>query len=145
MCAPDTSPVLRPAAYLCGHPHSPMALNGQREALTRFAAHLGLPAPVVYLDHAHPSSWGHRARPQFEALVRAVMEGTHRLLLIPGPWVFSVDEQRVRLSVRVLTAAGCARILVLPRSFPPVRPGPPPPPADGPPGRIPRPRRPLPE
>ncbi|MGV9266070.1 hypothetical protein ACWDRR_15575 [Kitasatospora sp. NPDC003701] len=114
MRAPDISPVPRPAAYLCSPPQNPTAAR-DREALTRFAARLGLPAPVFYLDRARPSSWGHRARPRFEELVLAVIDGTHRLLLIPGPWVLSSDEYRVRLSIRVLTAAGCTRILMPPR------------------------------
>ncbi|MCX4682863.1 hypothetical protein OG401_00810 [Kitasatospora purpeofusca] len=111
----DNSPTLRPAAYLCRPPRNPRTAYGDCEALRHFAARLGLPAPVFYLDDVHPSSWGHRSRPQFETLVRAVIDGTHRLLLIPGPWVFSGDESRIRLSLRVLTAAGCTRVLALPK------------------------------
>ncbi|MEE1826321.1 hypothetical protein PUR61_29660 [Streptomyces sp. BE20] len=119
MRAPDTSPALRPAAYLCSPPQNPTA-ERDREALTSFATRLGLPAPVFYLDHAHPSSWVHHARPRFEELVLAMIDGTHRILLIPGTWVFSGDDDRVRLSVRVLTAAGCTRILMPPRHATPV-------------------------
>ncbi|MFE2728893.1 hypothetical protein [Kitasatospora sp. NPDC059327] len=115
MRASDLTPILQPAAYLCSHPQNPKKAAGDREALKHFAARLGLPAPVFYLDHAHPSARGHRSRPQFETLVRAVIDGTHRLLLIPGPWVFSGDEGRVRLSLRVLNAAGCTRVLALPK------------------------------
>ncbi|MGV9271080.1 hypothetical protein ACWDRR_41325 [Kitasatospora sp. NPDC003701] len=141
MRAPDISPALQPAAYLCSHPQNPRKATGDREALRHFAARLGLPAPVFYLDHAHPSSWGHRSRPQFETLVRAVIDGTHRLLLIPGPWVFSGDDGRVRLSLRVLTAAGCTRVLALPRQVA-LAPREHPATAGECPGRVPGPRRP---
>ncbi|MED7952285.1 hypothetical protein PUR61_18390 [Streptomyces sp. BE20] len=137
----DTSPTLRPAAYLCSPPQNPRAATGDREALTHFAARLGLPTPVFYLDDVHPSSWGHRSRPQFETLVRAVIDGTHRLLLIPGPWVFSADEGRIRLSLRVLTAAGCTRVLTLPKQPAPV-PREHPATAGARPGRVPGQRRP---
>ncbi|OKI13382.1 hypothetical protein [Streptomyces sp. CB03911] len=84
-----------------------------RETFRRFAARLGLPAPALYLDDL-PAARGPRPRPQFEALVHAVMDGSHRVLLIPGPWVFSSEDHRVRLAYRVLMAAGCRRILILP-------------------------------
>ncbi|MDQ0312488.1 hypothetical protein J2S46_007044 [Kitasatospora herbaricolor] len=110
----DTSTLPQPAAYLRRH-SSPgaTAVDVHRETLRRFAARLGLPAPALYLDDLTPAR-GPRPRPQFEALVHAVMDGSHRVLLIPGPWVFSSEERRVRLAYQVLIAAGCRRILILP-------------------------------
>ncbi|MED7948630.1 hypothetical protein PUR56_07400 [Streptomyces sp. BE303] len=71
MRAPDISPAPRPAAYLCSPPR---------------------PRPPLPL--------GPRSRPRFETLVLAVVDGTHRLLLIPGPWVFSGGDGRDSLSIR---------------------------------------------
>ncbi|WP_354637599.1 recombinase family protein [Kitasatospora camelliae] len=112
---------LPPAAYLRWLRPEEAARHGQREALRRFAARLGVPAPVFYEDHTSPGADATRCPPAFEALVHAVMGGSHRLLLIPGPWVFSGGEARVRLAVRVLTAAGCGRILMLPAPGGPAR------------------------
>ncbi len=110
----DSSVLLRPAAYLRRHPHSPISVEGHCEAMRRFAVRLGLSAPAVYLDSNTPTRERQPRRPQFEALVHAVMDGSHRIVLIPGPWVFSNDEHRTRLAYRVLTAAGCRRVMTLP-------------------------------
>ncbi|MFC9331991.1 hypothetical protein [Kitasatospora sp. NPDC057015] len=114
MSTADTSALLRPAAYLRRHPHSPIPVEGHCEAMRRFAVRLGLPAPAVYLDNNTATRERQPRRPQFEALVHAVMDGSHRVVLIPGPWVFSSDERRTRLAFRVLTAAGCLRVMTLP-------------------------------
>ncbi|GAA2800162.1 hypothetical protein GCM10010441_26300 [Kitasatospora paracochleata] len=110
---PDAPIVLPPAAYLRRRLDG-SAVRGQREALRRFAARLGVPTPVFYEDRTSPGADAIRCPPQFKALVHAVLDGSHRLLLIPGPWVFSGGEVRARLAVHVLHAAGCGRILVLP-------------------------------
>ncbi|GGV40611.1 hypothetical protein GCM10010495_67590 [Kitasatospora herbaricolor] len=102
---------LPPAAYLRYYPHNRSAVDRHREALDRFARRLGLPSPAVYLDNGRSSTG---PRPGFEQLARAVLDGVHRVLIVPGPWVFSVDDAKARLAVRLLTAAGCHRILMLP-------------------------------
>ncbi|MCX5208312.1 recombinase family protein [Kitasatospora sp. NBC_00240] len=104
---------LQPAAYLRRPLHGPTSLETQRDTLRRFAACLGMPAPALYLDNLPPAD-SRRPRPQFEALVHAMKDGSHHVLLIPGSWVFSSDEYRARLAHQVLTAAGCRRILTLP-------------------------------
>lgn len=86
---PDAPIVLPPAAYLRRRLDG-SAVRGQREALRRFAARLGVPTPVFYEDRTSPGADAIRCPPQFKALVHAVLDGSHRLLLIPGPWVFSV-------------------------------------------------------
>ncbi|GHE26352.1 hypothetical protein GCM10018781_78530 [Kitasatospora indigofera] len=114
MSSADTSFLLRPAAYLRRHPHSPIPVEDDREVMRRFAVRLGLSAPAVYLDDNIATRERQPRRPQFEALVHALMDGSHRVVLIPGPWVFSGDEYRTRLAHRVLTAAGCLRVMTLP-------------------------------
>ncbi|WP_406002454.1 hypothetical protein [Streptomyces sp. NBC_00829] len=106
-----TLAILPPAAYLRYHPHNSHAVERHHQALRCFAARLGLPAPTLYLDNDYPSSG---TPPHLGQLVRAVMNGSHRVLLVPGPWVFSSDDARARLVIRVLTQAGCRRVLTLP-------------------------------
>ncbi|WP_329500210.1 recombinase family protein [Kitasatospora herbaricolor] len=102
---------LHPAAYLRYYPHNSSAVDRHCEALHGFTRRLGLPSPAVYLDNGRCSTG---PRPGFEQLARAVLDGVHRVLIVPGPWVFSVDDAKARLAVRLLTAAGCRRILTLP-------------------------------
>ncbi|MFG2333177.1 hypothetical protein ACGFMM_26625 [Streptomyces sp. NPDC048604] len=117
--APRRPDALPPAAYLRCPLGAAAALHGRREALRRFAARLGVPTPVFYEDYLDPGADPDRTPPRFEALTRAVLDGSHRLLLLPGPWALAGTEARVRAAIRLLTAAGCGRILMLP---PPVRP-----------------------
>ncbi|TQK50890.1 hypothetical protein FBY35_1253 [Streptomyces sp. SLBN-118] len=111
-----------PAAYLRYYPQNPSAANRDRIALRSFAARLGLPTPVLYLDNGCPATG---LRPELERLITAVMKGNHRLLVVPGLWVFSPEDDQARLTVRMLSAAGCLRIFELPdRARRPVVPGP---------------------
>ncbi|MFD4320828.1 recombinase family protein [Streptomyces sp. NPDC058548] len=121
---PRTPDVLPPAAYLRCPLGAAAALQNQRNALRRFAARLGVPAPVFYEDYLVPGADPDRSRPRFEALTHAVLDGSHRLLLLPGPWTLAGTESRVHAALRLLTAAGCSRILMLPAPIRPVRVGP---------------------
>ncbi len=107
---PDTDSTLRPAAYLRYSPRNTLAADQHREALRAFAARRGLRTPALYLDNGCPP---HGVPPRQEQLLRAVVAGSHRLLIVPGPWVFSSDETRTNLTIRLITAAGC-RIVLLP-------------------------------
>ncbi|MDH6131550.1 hypothetical protein P3T37_000919 [Kitasatospora sp. MAA4] len=102
---------LVPAAYLRIFPQNSGAVEHQSEAMRRFAARLGVPAPTFYIDNGYPSTG---SRPAFERLARAVLEGSHRLVMVPGQWVFSADDARAGLAIRMLSAAGCRRIVQLP-------------------------------
>ncbi|MFE0464616.1 recombinase family protein [Kitasatospora sp. NPDC058965] len=109
-----TAPELPPAAYLCHPVGAAAALRDQREALEHFAHRLGLPGPVFYVDRGRPGPGPAADRPRLQALVHAAQAGSHRLLLIPGPWVLADCEAELRACVRRLTGAGCERILRLP-------------------------------
>ncbi|WP_329611592.1 recombinase family protein [Kitasatospora herbaricolor] len=102
---------LPPAAYLRYDPDDLAGLAGRLNALRAFAARLGLPDPVFYLDHGSAS---HDPRPYLHQFARAARRGSHHLLLVPGPWVFSQDDTQARLTVRRLVAIGGIRILQLP-------------------------------
>ncbi|GAA2800291.1 hypothetical protein GCM10010441_26460 [Kitasatospora paracochleata] len=118
----STTPVtLQPAAYLRCHHGNAAALPHQREALRRLAVRLAVPAPVFYEDRIRPDTDPALSPPRFEDLTRAIMDGAHRLLFVPGPWTLAGSEARIRIAVRLLTAAGCARIITLPAALRPVR------------------------
>ncbi|MFJ1709880.1 hypothetical protein [Kitasatospora sp. NPDC088346] len=113
MASRDKPVFLPPAAYLRYHPRSSSHAPRHLEAIRHFAARLGLPAPVFFVDEGYPSSG---IPPRLEQLVRAVADGSHRVILVPGRWVFSGDDVRARRIISVLTRAGCQRILTLPAS-----------------------------
>ncbi|MDQ0313383.1 hypothetical protein J2S46_008036 [Kitasatospora herbaricolor] len=102
---------LPPAAYLRYDPNDLAGLAGRLDALRAFAARLGLPDPVFYLDHGSAS---HDPRPYLHQFARGARRGSHHLLLIPGLWVFSPDDTQARLTARRLTTIGGVRILQLP-------------------------------
>ncbi|MFJ1709153.1 hypothetical protein [Kitasatospora sp. NPDC088346] len=111
MTSPGNSVIPQPAAYLRYRPRFCPQPPRHDEDLHRFATRLGLPEPVLYVDDGPPSVG---IPPRLQQLVRAVADGSHRVLLVPGPWVFSTDDEKARRIVRVLTLAGCKRILTLP-------------------------------
>ncbi|MEV4615692.1 recombinase family protein [Kitasatospora sp. NPDC049258] len=86
---------LPPAAYLRCYPRDPRGMQAHRAVLRRFAGRLGLPAPVIYLDNGVLSAG---TRPGLQNLTTALMEGLHTVLLVPGRWVFSVDDQQAARS-----------------------------------------------
>ncbi|MFC9331877.1 hypothetical protein [Kitasatospora sp. NPDC057015] len=111
MPAPTPGVTPQPAAYLRYYPHNCSVMDRNVEALRSFAARLGVPAPALYLDYGFSCTG---PRPGLGRLVRAAMNGSHRLLLVPGWWVFSVDDTQADLTVRMLTTLGGLRIVRLP-------------------------------
>lgn len=107
----DSPVTLPPAAYLRYDPDDLAGLAGRLDGVRAFAARLGLPDPVFYLDHNRAA---HDPRPYLHQFARAARRGSHHLLLVPGLWVFSPDDTRARLTVRRLMAIGGVRILQLP-------------------------------
>ncbi|MCX5126728.1 hypothetical protein [Streptomyces sp. NBC_00347] len=86
------------------------AAHRHHKALQSYALRLGLPAPVIYMETGLPTG----DMPPLERLVRAVHEGSHRIVLVPGEWVFSDDDAQVRRIVTLLRQVGVRRILALP-------------------------------
>ncbi|MFI8086545.1 hypothetical protein ACIF6L_37860 [Kitasatospora sp. NPDC086009] len=110
-----TAPTARlaPAAYLRCFPFDPRGMAAHREALRRFANRLGLLAPILYFDNGALSAG---VRPQLELLTRSVLDGQHRIVLVPGTWVFSTDERLARLITSAFAGANC-RTVKLPDRF----------------------------
>ncbi|AVZ75860.1 hypothetical protein SLUN_30305 [Streptomyces lunaelactis] len=114
---------VRIAGYLRCFPFDTWAMEPHRVALRRYAGELGLPEPSIYLDN------GLRSRgplPGLERLMDVVACGIYDVLLIPGPFVFSVHDLEASASVRRITGFGCM-VLELPPLHVPRRCGPEPP------------------
>ena len=92
------------AIYLRCYPYDTWYLLDRQEALEARAWELGMPAPVVYVDNGCRS--GGRLD-ELERLLEAVEAGAYRVVIVPGPFVFSLDDQLADGMVRRFEAAGC--------------------------------------
>ncbi|MFC9328433.1 hypothetical protein [Kitasatospora sp. NPDC057015] len=96
--------VRRPAMYLRCHPYDTRGAEYVRTAMELLAVRLGLPFPDVYADH------GRSARgplPALEDLLTAAEQGWVDVVLVPGPFVFSLDDRAAAATVARLARAGC--------------------------------------
>ncbi|MFD4656169.1 recombinase family protein [Kitasatospora sp. NPDC058444] len=94
----------RPALYLRCYPADAAGLEYQRAVLERLARQRGLPVPAAFLDDGVRS--GDR-RPALERLLERAGQGWVNVVLVPGPFVFSLDDRSARATVRRLEALGC--------------------------------------
>ncbi|MFG3053538.1 hypothetical protein ACGFZP_21665 [Kitasatospora sp. NPDC048239] len=97
-------PLRRSAMYLRCHPYDTREAQYVRTAMEMLAARLGLPLPEGYADH------GRSARgplPALENLVAAAEQGWVDVVLVPGPFVFSLDDRVAAATVARLARAGC--------------------------------------
>ncbi|MER8184672.1 hypothetical protein [Kitasatospora sp. NPDC094015] len=94
----------RAAAYLRCYPADTWQMTAHREMLRRHALRLGLPEPVVFIDNGCRSF---DPLPRLEELLRHAAEGIFRVILIPGSWVFSLDDGEAHRVRRRLAGHGC--------------------------------------
>ncbi|MFJ3788661.1 recombinase family protein [Kitasatospora sp. NPDC090091] len=100
----------RTALYLRCYPSDTAGLECQRAALERLALQHGLPVPGSYVDNGMRS--GTRL-PALERLLGQAEHGWVDVVLVPGPFVFSLDDRAARAAVRRLERLGCT-VLELP-------------------------------
>ncbi|WP_405604123.1 hypothetical protein OG741_34095 [Streptomyces sp. NBC_01410] len=101
---------VRIAGYLRCFPFDAWGMETHRIALRSCAGELGLPEPSIYLDN------GLRSRgplPGLERLMDLIACGVYNVLLIPGPFVFSVADPEASSIVGRITGFGCT-VLELP-------------------------------
>lgn len=98
------------AVYLRCYPYDAEQMAPHLNALRAHADRLVLPAPVVFLDNGVSSS---SVRPQLRSLLARVAQGHIGTVLVPGPWVFSLDDRAARAVVGFLHGAG-ALVVELP-------------------------------
>ncbi|WP_331769699.1 hypothetical protein OG948_38840 (plasmid) [Embleya sp. NBC_00888] len=101
-CAP--SDPIHTAIYLRCYPFDTRRMEPHHNAMRRYAEHLGLPEPLAYLDNGRRSGG---PLPALDGLIALVAAGIYRLLLVPGPFVFSLRDAQARSITRRITAAGC--------------------------------------
>ncbi|MET8698146.1 recombinase family protein [Kitasatospora sp. NPDC004723] len=101
---PVYRPVRRSAMYLRCRPYDPHEADYVRSAMEQLAQRLGLPYPDVYADHGL-STRG--PLPALASLLTAAERGWLDVVLVPGPFVFSLDDRAAADTVRRLARAGC--------------------------------------
>ncbi|GAA0703300.1 hypothetical protein GCM10010193_67710 [Kitasatospora atroaurantiaca] len=78
------------AAYLRCYPYDAWQMASHLRALEEYGDRLGLSAPRVFLDNGVSSR---NLRPQLRRLLARAAEGRIDTVLVPGRWVFSLDNR----------------------------------------------------
>ncbi|MFE2722572.1 hypothetical protein [Kitasatospora sp. NPDC059327] len=100
------------AVYLRCYPFDPSGMGTHLHALRHLANELGFAPPAVFLDN------GHRSRgplPALHRLIELLTAGAFRVVLVPGPFVFSLSDLEARSIWSQLTSSG-SRVIELPAS-----------------------------
>ncbi|MFC5663886.1 hypothetical protein ACFP3U_12940 [Kitasatospora misakiensis] len=96
--------VRRCAMYLRCRPYDAREADYVRSAMEHLADRLALPFPDVYSDHGLST----RGRlPALENLLVAAEQRWVDVVLVPGPFVFALDDRAAAATVRRLARAGC--------------------------------------
>ncbi|MFE9427502.1 recombinase family protein [Kitasatospora sp. NPDC006697] len=116
--APGPSPAVRPpsAIYLRCYPQDDTAMDCQGRALHALAESLGFAEPALFRDRGRRPQDG---LPELEALLDRVEAGLLTVVLVPGPFVFALDDGAATAAVDRLHAHGC-RVVELPAQRVPV-------------------------
>ncbi|GAA1240182.1 hypothetical protein GCM10009665_33800 [Kitasatospora nipponensis] len=101
------------AAYLRCYPYDSWQMAPHVSALEEHAGQLGIGSPHVFLDNG-VSCRG--VQPQLRMLLALASVELVDTVLIPGRWVFSLDERTADAVAGFLNAAG-ARVVELPRRW----------------------------
>ncbi|MGV9270426.1 hypothetical protein ACWDRR_37965 [Kitasatospora sp. NPDC003701] len=105
--------VSRPTAiYLRCYPYDAVRMLDCWQTLERYSVGSGLGEATLFLDN------GRRSTEQLAALadlIRAVEAGVCDTVLVPGPFVFSLNDAEAAATVRKLEEAG-GRVVEMPRS-----------------------------
>lgn len=92
------------AMYLRCYPYDSWKMSNHQDALSRLAEGLGLAEPTLFLDNGTPSS---APRAALESLLRHAEDGVFTVVLIPGLFVFSLDDAEARSVEDTFSRAGC--------------------------------------
>ncbi|MEV4612434.1 hypothetical protein AB0K43_07505 [Kitasatospora sp. NPDC049258] len=98
------------AIYLRCYPFDQTEMACHFLALQALAEAEHLPNPLVYFDNGRRAADG---LPRREALLRLVAAGTVGTVLVPGPFIFALDDREAAEVVSTLRAYGC-RLVELP-------------------------------
>ncbi|MFE2726949.1 hypothetical protein [Kitasatospora sp. NPDC059327] len=107
----------RTAIYLRCYPYDAVRMLDCWQTLERYSIETGLGEATLFLDN------GRRSTERLVALadlMRAVEAGVCDTVLVPGPFVFSLDDAEAAVTIRRLEEAGC-RVVEMPRPVQPSR------------------------
>ncbi|MDA5283722.1 recombinase family protein [Streptomyces sp. Isolate_45] len=99
-----SDPTVRTAVYLRCYPRDVWQMELHRAALLEHAHGLGWPEPLVFLDNGRLS---HDSLPALEQLLALVAEGWFTVVLVPGWFVFALDDEEAARIVDRITSQGC--------------------------------------
>ncbi|MGV9270504.1 hypothetical protein ACWDRR_38355 [Kitasatospora sp. NPDC003701] len=99
------------AIYLRCYPYDTAYLLDYWRVLARYAIESGLGEATVFMDNGRRSTEPLAA---LEDLLRAAVTGLCDTVVIPGPFVFSLDDTVAAAVIRRLEEAGC-RVVEMPR------------------------------
>ncbi|MFF3401432.1 hypothetical protein ACFYW6_23310 [Streptomyces sp. NPDC002659] len=92
------------AVYLRCYPYDKGQMSCHRLGLFSYARELGLSAPTVFLDNGRRFTG---PLPELERLLDEVDGGAYDVVLVPGLFVFSLDDSEARLVSLQIRDAGC--------------------------------------
>ena len=96
--------------YLRCYPHDIWRMAHHQKALRHYARALGLSEPSLYLDNGVRSV---EPRPELERLLAEATRGAWQVVLVPGPFVFSIHDVEAR-AIRTRIHAAGSRVIELP-------------------------------
>lgn len=98
------------ATYLRCFPHDTFGTGPHLHAVLDHARELALPTPYVFFDNGCPASG---PLPELRRLLDAVATGFYDAVILPGPFVLSMDDAKAQAIVQQITDHGC-RVIELP-------------------------------
>jgi hypothetical protein len=98
------------AGYLRCYPRDMWEMAVHRQALMWHAARSLLPEPHIYVDNGSPSRG---PLPQRTRLLDMISHRFYQVLIIPGPFVLSLDDSAAQETIRWIRTQGC-EVLELP-------------------------------
>ncbi|MFF6995944.1 hypothetical protein ACFY93_13465 [Streptomyces sp. NPDC008313] len=102
------------AVYLRCHPYDRWQMALHRTALLQHAENLSLPTPDIFFDNGCLSR---APLPQLDRLLSAIEADYYKVLLLPGPFVLSLDDRKARDLTRWIRSRGC-QVEELPATHP---------------------------
>lgn len=100
----------RAAAYLRCFPYDAFQTGPHRGAVLEHARALALPTPDIYFDNGRLST---QPLPQLTRLLTAIAAGFYHVVLLPGPFVLSLDDDKARATMQQMRDQGC-QVMELP-------------------------------
>lgn len=100
------------ATYLRCFPYDALGTGPHLNAVLDHARELALPTPYVFFDNGRLASG---PLPELRRLLDAVAAGFYDVVILPGPFVLSMDDAKAQAIVRQITDHGCRVIELLSR------------------------------